>query len=46
MNKTSSIESIPEDKRNVWDVILSETEQNDPLWCDIEGLISDEYLLA
>lgn len=41
MNKTSSIESIPEDKRNVWDVILSETEQNDPLWCDIEGLISE-----
>lgn len=41
MNETSSIESIPEDKRNVWDVILSETEQNDPLWCDIEGLISE-----
>lgn len=40
MNGTSSIESIPEDKRNVWDVILSETEQDDPLWCDIEGHIS------
>lgn len=42
-NRTSgtfSIESIPEDVRNVWDLVLSEIGQNDPLWCDIESLIS------
>lgn len=43
-NETSSIESIPEDERNVWDVILSEKRQNDPLWCDIENLISTYVL--
>lgn len=37
---TFSIESIPEDERNVWDLVLSEKGQNDPLWCDIESLIS------
>lgn len=36
----SSIESIPEDERNVWDVILSEIGENNPLWCNIERLIS------
>lgn len=36
---TESIESIPENERNVWDLILSETGQSDPLWCDIERLI-------
>lgn len=35
-----SFESIPEDERNVWDVILSEIGQSDPLWCNIENLIS------
>lgn len=42
-NRTSgtfSIESIPEDKINAWDVILSEIGQGDPLCCDIESLIS------
>lgn len=39
-NGTSSIESIPKGERNVWDVILSEIGQNDPLWCNIENLIS------
>lgn len=42
-NRTSgsfSAESIPEDKRNAWDMILSEIGQDDPLWCDIERLIS------
>lgn len=39
-NGTNSIESIPEDERNVWDVILSEKRKNDSLWCDIESLIS------
>lgn len=39
-NGTSSIESIPKGERNVWDVILSEIGQNDPLWCNIESLIS------
>lgn len=38
-NGTKSIESIPEYERNVWDLILSETGQSDPLWCDIERLI-------
>ena len=37
---TGSIESIPKDERNVWDVILSEIGQSDPLWCNIESLIS------
>lgn len=38
-NGTKSIESIPENERNVWDLMLSETGQSDPLWCDIERLI-------
>lgn len=37
---TNSIESIPEDERNAWDVILSEIGENDQLWCNIESLIS------
>lgn len=40
MNGACSIESIPKDERNVWDVILSEIGENDPLWCNIESLIS------
>lgn len=40
MNGASSTESIPEGEMNVWDVILSETGKNDPLWCNIESLIS------
>lgn len=39
-NGTYSINSIPEDERNVWDVILSDVEERDPLWCSIESLIS------
>lgn len=40
MNGISSIELLPEDERNVWDVILSEIGEGDPLWCNIESLIS------
>lgn len=39
MNGACSIESIPKDERNVWDVILSEIGENDPLWCNIEGSV-------
>ena len=42
-NRTSgsfSVESIPEDERNAWDMILSEKGQDNPLWCDVESLIS------
>lgn len=39
-NGTNSIETIPENKRNAWDVVLSEIRENDPLWCNIESLIS------
>lgn len=35
-----SVDSIPEDQRNVWDVILGDVSKEDPLWCDIEGLIA------
>ena len=35
-----SVESIPEDERKAWDMILAEKGQDDPLWCDIESLIS------
>lgn len=39
-SRTFSVESIPEDVRNAWDMILAEKGQDDPLWCDIESLIS------
>lgn len=39
-NGTFSYESVPEDERNIWDFILSEVGESDPLWCDIESLIS------
>ncbi len=39
-NGTFSYESIPEDERNIWDFILAEVGEGDPLWCDIESLIS------
>ena len=39
-NGTFSYESIPEDERNIWDFILAEVGESDPLWCDIESLIS------
>lgn len=35
-----SSNSIPEDQRNVWDLILAQVGKDDPLWCDIESLIS------
>lgn len=38
--QTNSLELIPDDQRNVWDLILSEVSEDDPLWCDIESLIS------
>lgn len=37
---TDELNSIPEDQRNVWDLILSQVGKDDPLWCDIESLIS------
>ena len=40
MNGASSIESLPKDEINVWDVIHSEIGENDPLWCNIESIIS------
>lgn len=39
-DNTYEFNSIPEDQRNVWDLILSQVENDDPLWCDIESLIS------
>lgn len=39
-SRTFSVESIPEDVRNAWDMILAEKGQDDSLWCDIESLIS------
>lgn len=37
---TYEFNSITNDQRNVWDLILSQVEKDDPLWCDIESLIS------
>ena len=39
-NGTNSVASIPKDGQNVWDIILGEVSKEDPLWCDIEGLIA------
>lgn len=39
-NETCSSDAIPDDQRNAWDLILSQIGKDDPLWCDIETLIS------
>ena len=39
-DNTYNFNSIPNDQRNVWDLILSQVEKDDLLWCDIESLIS------